>query len=136
MASDAAGAVKNSLGRCLHNGDVFGTFYRIFLDSDPRIPKLFAETDWEEQKRLLRHGVNSVIGFYEGSATGTSALERIRFTHGRERLNIPPDLYGRWVDSMIGAVRELDPQFDPLLEQSWRDVLNHGTGFVKEGYEE
>ena len=56
MAEETADAVKKSLGRCLMNGDVFGTFYDIFLEGDPRIPELFAYTDWEEQKRLLRQG--------------------------------------------------------------------------------
>lgn len=138
MATNAAASVKQSLGRALHHGeeDVFDTFYRIFLDADPRVPEQFVDTDWEEQKRLLRQGVNKVIGFYEGSVTSQHALDRIRHTHGRERLNIPPELYHFWVESMIEAVREHDPEFSPTLEQQWRDVLRHGTDFVKAGYEE
>ncbi|MFP4561108.1 MAG: globin [Thiohalorhabdus sp.] len=136
MQTNPVDRVKRSLGRSLHQGDVFDTFYRIFLDSDPRIREQFTETDWEEQKRLLRQGVNNVIGFYEGSATGRSALSRIRQTHCRERMDISPELYDYWVESMIKAVQRLDPDFDPTLEQSWRDVLRYGTEFVKAGYEQ
>ncbi|MFP4615312.1 MAG: globin [Thiohalorhabdus sp.] len=136
MPSDTTEAVKKSLGRCLHHGDVFGTFYQIFLQRDPRIPELFANTDMEEQKKLLRNGVNNVIAFYDQSFTAKSVLERIRYTHGRSRLNIPPDLYGHWVEAMIQAVGQFDPDFDPLLEQSWRNVLNNGTEFVMAGYHE
>jgi len=136
MSSQSAAPVKQSLGRCLHNGDVFDTFYNIFLECDPRIPHQFTNTDWEEQKRLLRQGINKVIGFYEGSFTGQSALERIRHTHGRDRLNIPPDLYSCWVETMIEAVKRFDPEFDPFLEEKWRHVLSYGTHYVREGYEE
>lgn len=136
MPSQRVSDVKQSLGRCLHHGDVFDTFYEIFLKSDPRIPEQFVGTEWEEQKRLLRQGVNNVIGYFDESFTAQSALERIRYTHGRDRLNIPPALYELWMDSMIEAVRQHDPEFDSVLEKEWREVLRKGTDFVKAGYEE
>jgi len=136
MSEKEVESVKSSLGRSLHNGDVFGTFYNMFLECDNRVTEQFAETDWEEQKRLLRQGVNKVIGFWEGSFTSQKALERIRYTHGKDRLNIPPDLYGCWVESMIAAVKRYDPDFDPALEQQWRDVLWQGAEFIKAGFEE
>ena len=136
MENNPAVPVKKSLGRCLHHGDVFGTFYERFLESDPEIPEQFANTDWEEQKALLRHGINKVIGFYEGSFAGQNALERIRYTHGRDRMNIPPRLYEFWIESMIEAVKRFDPQVDSVLEDQWREVLRYGTDFVKAGYEE
>ena len=105
MADETADAVKKSLGRCLMDGDVFSTFYEIFLDSDPRIPGRFAETQWEEQKRLLRQGVNNVISFYTGSLTAQSSMDRIRQSHRRARMDIPPDLYDAWISSMVEAPR-------------------------------
>ncbi len=128
--------VKRSLGRSLINGDVFTTFYDFFLRADPRIPQLFENTDWEEQKRLLRQGVNSVISFYDGSQTAKSTMDRIRYTHGRDRKNIPPDLYDFWVDSMVKAVKEHDDQFTPELEERWKEILTYGADFVRSGYEE
>ena len=136
MSSQIVDDVKKSLGRCLHEGDVFEAFYRIFLKQDSRISERFANTDWEEQKRLLRHGMNNVIAFHDGSYTAKTALERIRYTHGRDRLNIPPVLYGYWIDSMVEAVREFDPQFDSGLEASRRQQLQEGVDFVKAGDEE
>jgi len=136
MTSAIVDEVKKSLGRCLHQGDVFETFYHIFLRQDSRISERFANTDWEEQKRLLRHGMNNVIAFHDGSYTAQSALERIRYTHGRDRLNIPPALYDFWIESMIEAVREFDPELDSQLEESWRQLLREGSDFVKAGYEE
>ncbi len=126
--------VKKSLGRCLHQGDVFETFYALFLERDPRISELFVNTDMQEQKRLLRHGLNNVVAFHEGSFTAQKAMERIRYTHGRDRMNIPPDLYHHWVEAMIEAVRQFDPEFDSRLEASWRQVLREGVDFVRAGY--
>ena len=134
MASGIGGEVKKSLGRCLHKGDVFETFYSVFLQQDARIPELFANTDMEEQKRLLRHGLNNVVAFHDNSVTAQKALERIRYTHGRDRMNIPPDLYDHWIESMIEAVRRFDPEFDRHLEASWRQVLKEGVDFVRAGY--
>ena len=138
MATNAAYPVKQSLGRALHHGegDVFDTFYRIFLDCDSRVPEQFVNTDWQEQKRLLRQGVNNVVSFYDGSVTSQHALERIRYTHGHDRMNIPPVLYDCWVESMIDAIRQYDPEFGPELERQWREVLRHGADYVKAGYEE
>ncbi|MFP4560497.1 MAG: globin [Thiohalorhabdus sp.] len=136
MADPNATAVKRSLGRCLLNGDVFGTFYNIFLDSDPRVRELFANTEWEAQKALLRQGVNNVISFYEGSATAQAAMDRIRQTHSKAQMNIPPDLYDFWVDSMVEAVRRHDPELDAELEAAWKEVLTHGVDYVRAGYDE
>ncbi|KPV41922.1 hypothetical protein AN478_00010 [Thiohalorhabdus denitrificans] len=136
MADSTTNAVKRSLGRCLLNGDVFGTFYDIFLDSDPRVRELFASTEWEAQKALLRQGVNNVISFYEGSATAQSAMDRIRQTHSKAQMGIPPDLYDSWVSSMLEAVRRHDPELDAELEAAWREVLTQGVDFVRAGYEE
>lgn len=135
MADEITDAVKKSLGRCLMNGDVFSTFYDIFLDSDPRIRELFANTHWEEQKRLLRQGVNNVISYYGGSATAQSAMDRIRKTHCRSAMDIPPDLYDHWVTSMVSAVQRHDPQFTPELEKYWTEVLTYGVEYVRAGYE-
>jgi len=136
VGSESVDEVKHSLGRALLNGDVFGTFYDNFLDSDPRIPILFSSTSWEDQKALLRQGVNSVISFYEGSATGKSAMTRIRHTHGRDRMNIPPDLYEAWVKSMVRAVEQHDQQFTPALGAMWQEVLSYGADYIRAGYEE
>jgi len=136
VAGKDIGDVKKSLGRSLIKGDVFGTFYDIFLQGDPRILERFQNTEWEEQKRLLRQGVNNVLSFYEGSATAKSTLDRLRETHGSGQMNIPPDLYDVWVESMIHAVGQHDDQFDDELAEKWREVLTYGVDYVRSGYEE
>jgi len=54
MIDQKASNVQNSYGRCLSNGDLIETFYDIFLSSDPKIKERFANTDFANQKKLLR----------------------------------------------------------------------------------
>ncbi len=51
-------------------------------------------------------------------------------------MNIPPDLYDVWVDSMVKALAEHDPELGSELEDGWREILTYGADYVRSGYEE
>ena len=51
---DLIETVRSSYDRCCSNGDFPGTFYDIFFTKSPEIPKLFAHTDFTQQKRPFR----------------------------------------------------------------------------------
>jgi hypothetical protein len=37
-------------------------------------------------------------------------------------MNIPQELFGCWLNSLIEAVRECDPAFDADVEKAWRTL--------------
>ena len=126
--------VQNSYGRCLASGDVLETFYQEFLKSSPEIKVRFANTDFDNQKKLLKHGINLMIMFAGDGFAGQSGLKRIRESHDHNHLNIKPELYGLWKSCLMSAIKQHDYKFNDLVEASWNAVLDKGIDYIKFGY--
>ena len=127
--------VKQSFARCMIKGDIVGRFYEIFLDSHPDIKPRFAQTDFDSQKHLLRQSVNLAMMFASDNQVGKNGIKRIRQSHSKSGLNIPPDLYPYWKKSFIQAASELDQEFSDELNRQWDSVLQKTIDFIIEGYE-
>lgn len=126
--------VKQSFVRCMIQGDIVGRFYDIFLDSHPDIKPRFANTDFDSQKQLLRQGVNLAIMFADGHDVGKKGINRIRNSHSKSGLNIPPDLYPYWKKSFIQAASEFDLEFSDELKSQWDSILQKTIDYVIDGY--
>ena len=63
---DLIQSVRESYDRCCANGDFPTTFYDIFLTKSPEIAKLFADTDFTQQKRHLRAALLILIKYEPG----------------------------------------------------------------------
>lgn len=132
-----ADIVSRSFGRCLaFENLLFDRFYDNLLASDPRIPPMFKNTEMQNQKKLLRAGINYAIMYctHSGKLAGEIALGRIRKSHAQTRLNIPPELYPLWINSLIKAVESTDPKFTPEIKSAWVNVLNTSINYIKAGF--
>lgn len=109
-------------------------FYSIFLDADPRIRPLFKNTDFVKQKGLLLHGMFVLLQYADGKAVGEMAVKRLGELHSRRKMNITPDMYPIWVDCLIKALAENDPNFSPGLEAQWRRALQKGIDIMMTKY--
>lgn len=112
--------LRDSYGRCVFGGGFFDSFYTIFFQSDPRVPRLFAATDLLKQKEALRAALATLVMYDRGSAVARSTLARLAQRH--RELEIPDELYEHWEESLIRAVQECDPKFDVGVEEAWRSV--------------
>ena len=101
-------------------------FYVLFLSSDERIRALFAETDFARQKQMLQHGILMMLNHSRGDAIGGLALKRLGQRHHGE-LGVEPELYKNFVECLLKAVAELDPEWSPRLERTWRADLERGV---------
>ena len=128
--------VKKSYGRCLAKGDVIGRFYEIFLQCSPLVQEKFKNTDFDKQKKLLRLGVTYMIMYANGDYAGQSSLNNLRKTHSHKQLNIEPELYTFWKESLIKTIGEFDSQFSLSLRNDWEEVINLGISHIKGGYHE
>lgn len=126
--------VQTSFGRCLTHVRFFDRFYDIFMASHREIRPMFENTDMVKQKHLLRHGLMSALMFAEDDAMARLCIDRIRDSHGRGRLNIRPDLYPHWINSIVQVVSEFDSEYTPKLGQLWRDALTPAVERIKSGY--
>lgn len=127
--------VHNSFGRCLLADNFFDRFYEIFLASNDEVPRRFASTDFTKQKALLRHGLGTVLNYATGdNALANHAVARLKVSHGKDSLNIPPALYANWIDSLVKTVAECDPEFTEQLGEDWQEVVMPAVQEMVSGY--
>lgn len=117
--------VQRSYGRCLNGpANFIDRFYEIFLDSAPEIRPSFNRTDFGRQRRALRRGITAAILYAGGSPLVSGTVEQMAEIHSRRgRAPVEPFLYRYWVESLMKAVSESDPDFTPALEARWRAAL-------------
>ena len=119
--------VKESYSRCCVNPKFFDLFYANFLGSHPSIAPMFAKTDMTKQKSLLRQGVSMMFMHLSGNSDGTTGMDRIGESHSKKKMNIDPNLYGYWIDSLVKTVKACDEKFTPSLEAEWKTALRAGV---------
>jgi len=133
--------IQLSFGRCLTSSSGDGTFleifYGLFVDSHPDIKTLFSDTDLAKQRQLLQVGLNMVILFTNSDEfVAQDVLKKIRKSHCKERLNIKPELYKYWINSLIEVIQIKDSKFNDELESKWRAVLQNAVDYIAAGYDE
>jgi len=126
--------VQNSYGRCLNKGNFIASFYERFLANGPEIASKFEKTDFDEQHKLLRHGINLMIMYASDNVVGTSGLKRIKESHSKARLNIEPRFYEVWKQSLLDTVADHDRKYDFSVRMAWSDVLDKGISYIAAGY--
>ncbi len=126
--------VKESYSRCCINPKFFDLFYENFLTSHPTIAPMFAKTDMTKQKSLLRQGVSMMFMHLGGNSVGTTGVDRIAESHSKKNLNIDPNLYEYWINSLVKSVKECDPHITPALEIEWKKTLRSGVDRIASHY--
>lgn len=133
--NDSYDDLHQSYGRCLQSGGFIERFYDIFLESHPEVATAFANTDFHRQRRLLRRSLTNSIMYAAGSDIVSSEVHGMAEAHSRHgRAPVPPQLYGYWLKSLMIAIREHDPQINPVLESRWEKALGHVIHHFKDAY--
>lgn len=123
--ADSYSDLHQSYGRCIEKGPFIERFYDIFLDSHPDVRRAFASTDFDRQRRLLRRTLTSAIMYAAGSDSVNREITTMAQVHSRKgKAPVQPHLYSYWLESLITAIREFDPQCDLHLERRWREALS------------
>lgn len=116
--------LQQSYGRCLRDKRFIERFYEIFLASHPDIPPMFANTDFQKQRLALRRGMSVAISHAAGSGIVERTTNHMADVHSRHgRCPVPAGLYPYWVESMMQAIGECDPQADEALIARWRQAM-------------
>jgi hemoglobin-like flavoprotein len=123
------------LSRCVQNGDFLDSFYNHFMASSEDIKSKFAQTDFDRQKKVLQDSL-----FLMMVAAGTDKgpahkeLEKLAERHSSRALDIKPEWYTNWLDCLLEAVSEHDPEYSPEIDASWRFALADGIELLKSRY--
>ena len=116
--------VTASYYRCRCDSGFVDTFYELFLAKSPEIARKFAKTHFERQKLMLRESLLEMLCFDRGVAGTLDEIERLGRRH--KELDVTPEMYTMWLDSLCEAIRLHDPEFTPELEQRWRQAMQKG----------
>jgi hemoglobin-like flavoprotein len=133
MARDTFDDLQMSYGRCLRNGRFIERFYEIFMASHPQVPALFANTDMGRQSLALRRGISAAISHAGGSTLAQRTMSEMARAHSRSgRAPVPAALYPYWLESLLKAVAEHDPQCNAALLQRWRVAMERTIAYFIE----
>ena len=127
-------AIKQSFGRALTAPTFLVRFYETLIACSPEIAEKFANTDLSKQYELLEHSLAMAMLFPDNNVVSKQVINKIRESHNRQNLNISPELYTEWLDSLMVVLNEVDSEFSPELEQQWRSFLTIAIDHIKAGY--
>lgn len=118
--------VNQSLGRCYLHSGFLEKFYANFKASHPSIPPFFVKTNMVQQHKLLKEGITFLLMSAGGSSFAKTEMNKLGERHDPSHLNVKPELYRYWIESLMKTVKEFDEGFTPDLEKKWRLILQAG----------
>ncbi len=121
---------RGSYDRCCAAPDFFLCFYRNFFKNCPDVEPMFAKTDFRRQHDLLRHALGLLLIFPGHPENEPTVLSRLAERHSRRDLNVHPQHYQAFVDSLVETVREHDPECTPEVEEAWRHTVAPGIAYM------
>lgn len=125
MLSDSD-KVSASYHRCRFSDGFIDTFYDRFLAKSPEVQEKFRNTDFDQQKRMLRSSLLMVVWFNLRQPEAVAHLDILAEQHSRRGLDIPVHLYELWLDALVESVETNDAEYTPELGQLWRDAMRPG----------
>jgi hemoglobin-like flavoprotein len=134
LSEEAIDGFHDSLERCGLSSIFLHDFYQHFVASSPEIAVKFADTNFKTQTRILKTSLYMAMLAADQNHEAREYLDRIAERHNREALDIKPEHYDLWLESMIATVREYDPQFDDEIEQLWRNFMQPAIEYMKSRY--
>ena len=130
MSTDAVALARRSYERCLDAAEFFPTFYRGFFRRCPPAERLFAQTDFARQHKLLRHAIGLLFSYAAHPAAEPNVLTRLADRHGLRDLNILPEYYDAFVDALVETAEQCDPEFSTEVGMAWRNAVAPGVGYM------
>lgn len=138
MTGEHAAKFRASLNRCLANPAFLKRFYDLFMASSDEVREKFRNTDFSRQTRVLADSlylmaVAAQAAAAHGEAESPAWVEMARLAkrHSGADLDVRPEHYDLWLDRLLAAAREHDPQFSPEVETGWRETLAVGIEFLR-----
>lgn len=123
-----------SLNRCSESEDFIPSFYENFFETSQAVRNKFLRTDFEKQNEMLIGSLKLAAEATIGTPEALRELKERAESHDRYHLNIKPELYDLWLDSIITTARSFDPQWNETIEDSWNFILKNVIQFMAKRY--
>ena len=121
-------SVAASYHRCRQSGAFFDTFYEIFLRKSPEIALKFVRTDFARQKLMIKQSLLVMLNYYCGIESVRQEIEQLGKLH--RQLEVRPEHYKLWLDSLCEAVAKHDPEYRVELGELWREAMRPGIALM------
>ena len=133
MTSEREEVFVASLKRCMTVPDFLQRFYDRFMASSDEVREKFSNTDFKTQNRILSESLFMLAILPEGKPESFiwDEMSRLAKRHSKADLNIEPRFYDLWLDCLLAAVKDCDPDFTPEIEMSWRRTLSIGIDYLR-----
>ena len=97
-----------SLDRCSSDDQFFSAFYKRFIASSDDVQQKIRFTSLEKQNRMLLRSLKLPAGATESESAALAELKERVETHDRNHLDIKPELYDLWLESLVLTAQEFD----------------------------
>jgi len=114
-----------SVGRCVANELFLPEFYSRFVGASEEIQARFRFTDFDQQYVMLRRSLELCAGATSGDPESMREINERAVTHDRDHLNIKPEFYDIWLETIIDTARIHDSQWNEAVEAAWQRILGH-----------
>jgi hemoglobin-like flavoprotein len=122
--------VDASLGRLGAGTSFLDRFYELFLASSPNVREKFAGTNFYKQKRALQSSLYAMLRHMrDKDPESNEYLGEIAGRHSRAGLDIGAELYDLWLDSLLAAVKECDPEWTEDVAAAWERSMTQGIQY-------
>ncbi len=127
---------NESLERCQTDPHFLTLFYKKFVISNPEVQEKFSNTDMEYQKMMLHASLYMIMLATRNNDAAEAYLDRVAKRHSKSALDIRPELYDLWLETLIETVKEIDSIFNDDVENAWRTVMTFGIDYMKSKYDD
>lgn len=134
ISEQTVDAFHNSLERCGKDSEFLGDFYQFFTASSPEVAAKFSRTNFKTQTRVLKSSFYIAMMAADQHGDACQYLAELAKSHNRFGLDIKPEFYTLWLESMIKSVQLHDPLFDDSVEKAWRDFMQPAIDYMKSCY--
>lgn len=135
MVNEDTQMVRQSFARCTLTDDFLITFYDVLTNASDEIKAMFAHTDMPRQRSLLKEALIYLISYPTGNEFSRQRVTELAKSHSRIGLNVRPELYEVWVNSLVKSIHQHDAQSTDALESAWRRVLAPGIAAMIAAYD-
>lgn len=128
--------MDESFRRCCARAGFLDRFYEKFLASSPEVRERFKGTDFVRQKRALLASLHLILLAAEDEKKGPPRyLKDLAELHSAKNLDVRPEFYDLWRESLLETVKEYDSQCDPEVRGAWEKVLEVGISYLVSHYD-
>ncbi|HEV8549968.1 MAG TPA: globin domain-containing protein [Polyangiaceae bacterium] len=110
--------------------EVTHKFYDVLFSRYPEAKPLFSHRSRQEQERMLRDMLVSIVDHLEDGAWLTSQLRALGSKH--QGYGVKPEMYG-WVgESLLETLASVaGPEWTPELAAAWKDAYGAVAGLMQ-----